>query len=280
MYKNKNIYKIIIYLCLTILMLFILLPNLWMLSSGLKENQEIFNIVPHWIPEKVTLDNFKWLTSPLGPNFDQLLYNSFFIAIMTALMTSFFAATGGYALGRFDFPGAKLIGVTLLLSQMFQGPLIIIPWYRMASNLGILNTKFVLILIYGTATIPIGVWLMTGFFKALPKELEEAAMVDGATKVQTFCRVIFPLVKPGLVSIFMYSFIISWNDYQYALILTSSKKAKTIQLGIAELMGSMGKANWGGIMASGIATTIPVIILFAIIQKHLIKGLTAGSVKG
>jgi multiple sugar transport system permease protein len=280
MHKKNYMYKVTTYLCLTILLLFILLPYIWMLSSSLKESNAIFNIIPRWIPEKITFENYRWLITPLGPNFVLLTYNSFVIAIITSIITSIIASMGGYALGRFKFPGAVLIGISLLLSQMFQGPLIMVPWYRMAANLGILNTKLVLILIYGTSTIPIGVWLMMGFFKALPKELEEAALVDGATKVQTFSKVVFPLVKPGLVAIFMYSFIICWNDYQYALMLTSSQKGKTIQLGIAELIDSMGRANWGGIMASGVATTIPVIILFAIVQKHLIKGLTAGSIKG
>lgn len=280
MYTRKWSNQITIYISLALLMLFTLLPNLWLLSSSLKTDKEIFNIIPSWIPKGFTLDHYRWLISPTGPNLGHLMYNSVFVSSMTALMTIVFAATGGYALGRFQFPGSKWISFLLLLSQMFQGPLIMIPWYQMASSWGILNTKLVLILIYGTATIPIGVWLMMGFFRTLPKELEEAAIIDGCTKFQVFTKVYFPLVRPGLVAVLLYSFILSWNDYQYALILTSSVDAKTVQLGIAELMDSMGKANWGGIMAGGIATTVPIIILFSFIQKQLIEGLTAGSVKG
>jgi len=280
MIRRKALNKLLLYLSLLILMSFVLLPNLWLLSSSLKTDQEIFNVKPSWIPRPLELKHYKWLFTSNDLDFGRMMYNSVFAATITALMTMLFAATGGYALGRFDFPGAKAISFFLLLSQMFQGPLIMIPWYRMAAKWGILNTRLVLILIYGTATIPIGVWLMMGFFKTIPKELEEAAMIDGCGKFQTFVRVILPLVLPGLVAVVLYSFILSWNDYQYALILTSSLKAKTIQLGIAELMGGLGKANWGGIMASGIATTIPVIILFSIIQKQLIAGLTEGAVKG
>ena len=155
-----------------------------------------------------------------------------------------------------------------------------IPWYKMAAALGILNTKLVLILIYGTFTIPIGVWLMEGFFAAIPKELEESACVDGCGHLRTFFKIILPLTLPGLVAVAIYSFILCWNDYQYALILTNSMKAKTIQVGIAELMDSMGKQNWGGIMASGVIVTLPVIALFAVVQRYLIGGLTQGSVKG
>ncbi|WP_163182677.1 carbohydrate ABC transporter permease [Neobacillus sedimentimangrovi] len=280
MFVKKWPNQLLIYVSLFFLLLFTLLPNLWLVSSSLKPDKEIFHIVPHWIPETFTLDHYKWLFSSTGLNLGTLMYNSIFVSGVTALITCVFAATGGYALGRFNFPGSKVIGLFLLLSQMFQGPLIMIPWYQMASNWGVLNTKLVLILIYGTATIPIGVWLMMGFFKTLPKELEESAMIDGCNKLQVFTKIYFPLVKPGLVAVLLYSFILSWNDYQYALILTSSIDAKTIQLGIAELMDSMGKANWGGIMAAGVATTIPIILLFAFIQRQLIEGLTAGSVKG
>jgi ABC-type glycerol-3-phosphate transport system permease component len=268
------------YILLAALMAFTLMPFLWLISSSLKPETEIFNKIPRWIPHTFTVENYTWAFSSLGPNIGPLLANSLIVAGICSIMTMLFAATGGYALGRFNLPGFKMIGTILLLSQMFQGPLIMIPWYKMASALGILNTRLVLILIYGTFTIPVGVWLMMGFFKAIPKELEEAAYIDGCSHLSTFFNIILPLTLPGLVAVAIYSFILCWNDYQYALILTNSMKAKTIQVGIAEMMDSMGKQNWGGIMASGVIVTVPVIALFAVIQRYLIGGLTQGSVKG
>jgi multiple sugar transport system permease protein len=280
MHNKKVVPKIILYVSLVILMGFILLPYLWLLVSTLKHDEEIFQVIPHWIPKRITFDNYLWAFGPNGTNIIPLLFNSILASSGTALLTGAFAATGGYALARYKAPGFKVISVAILVAQMFQGPLIMVPWYKMAGAFGMLNTRRVLILIYGTATIPVGVWLMKGFFATVPVELEEAAEVDGCTRLMSLVKIVLPLTLPGLVSIVIYSFILSWNDYQYALILTNSAQAKTIQLGIAEMMDSMGKQNWGGIMASSVIVTIPIILLFGFIQRYLIEGLTSGAVKG
>lgn len=279
--KRSFIASLFIYAALLVTMTFVLFPYFWLITSSLKPAQEIFSVVPSLIPKSITFDAFKYAFTPSpGPNLWPLLSNSLWIASGTAVVTAFFAATGGYAIGRRKFPGLGAIILFIMLAQMFQGPVIMVPWYKMAASMGILNTRPGLVLIYLTSTIPMGVWLMSSFYKGIPIELEEAAEIDGCTKLRSFLSVILPLAKGGLVSITIYSFIIAWNDYQYALILTNSMKAKTVQLGIGELMGSLGIINWGGIMACGVIITIPVIVLFAFIQKYLIEGLTAGAVKG
>ena len=262
-------------------MFFVLFPYYWLIISSFKSSEEIFSLIPTFFPHKFTAEGYQYAFSKSpGPDLMPLLANSLTVSIGTAVISCFFAATGGYAIGRKKFPGLNAIVLFLMIAQMFQGPIIMVPWYKMAGRMHVLNTRMGLIMIYLTSTIPIGVWLMSGFFKGIPVELEEAAEIDGCTKLKTFLKIVLPLSKGGLVSITIYSFILAWNDYQYALILTSSAKAKTVQLGIGELMGSLGVINWGGIMACGVVVTVPVVILFAVIQKYLVEGLTAGAVKG
>ncbi|RTE10268.1 carbohydrate ABC transporter permease [Paenibacillus whitsoniae] len=268
------------YTILFLLLVFTLVPFLWLLDTSFKSDEAIFASKPTWLVSPFTLDSYSWALGKKGIQLGKLLSNSLITCAITALITGLIACISGYGLARYKVPGIKLIFVLLVLAQMIQGPMIMIPWYKFASMVSLLNTKTILVMIYGTMTIPVGVWIMSGFFKTIPIDLEEAAYMDGATKFKTLFAVVIPLALPGLVAISLYSFILGWNDYQYSLILTNSLSAKTVQVGIAEVMESMGSTNWGGILASGVIIILPIIVIFAIIQKFLIEGLTAGSVKG
>ncbi len=281
MKRKKLVSNLLFSAGLFILMFFVLFPFLWLILCSFKTDTEIFSVIPTFFPVNPTIKNYFYAFSPSpGPDLLPYLKNSLLVSGLTAVLTIGFAATGGYAIGRKSFPGMKVVVIFLMLAQMFQGPVIMVAWYRMAAALGILNTLTGLILIYLTSTVPISVWLMSGFFKGIPYELEEAAQIDGCSRFRTFWQVVLPLAKGGLVSILIYAFILGWNDYQYALFLTNSKSAMTVQLAIGQLMGSIGVINWGGIMACGVIVTIPVVILFGCVQRYLIEGLTAGAVKG
>ncbi|MCU6798216.1 carbohydrate ABC transporter permease [Paenibacillus sp. WQ 127069] len=261
-------------------MAFTLLPFFWLIDTTFKKDTEMFATIPTWWIQEPTWSHYLWALNDKGLQLTRLLMNSIIVCAITAFITGFIACISGYGLARYKVPGIGLVVILIVLAQMIQGPLIMIPWYKMASAFSLLNTKSILVLIYGTLTIPVGVWIMSGFFKTIPIELEEAAYMDGAGKLRTLFTVIIPLALPGLVAISLYAFILGWNDYQYALILTNSISAKTVQVGIAELMESMGSTNWGGLMASGVIVILPIILIFALIQRFLIEGMTAGSVKG
>lgn len=272
--------KIIDHLLLIPAMLFILIPFAWLTVSSFKDKDEIFAKIPTWIIQKPTLDHYAWILSSSGGNMTPYLINTLIITVLSMIFTMAFCLTSGYALGRYKFPGISLFVILLFITQMFQGPLIMIPWYKMAAFLNILDTKLVLILIYGTITVPICTFVISGFYRTVPVELEEAAFMDGCGKLQTLWRISIPLILPGIVAVSVFSFILAWNDYQYALILSSSIKSKTVQVLIMNFMQMTGNLNWGGILAGGVIITLPVVILFGLTQRLLIDGLTAGGVKG
>jgi ABC-type glycerol-3-phosphate transport system permease component len=279
--KKGTVYiKAISYIFILLIVCFTLFPFLWLLVSAFKPREEIFSRIPSLLVRAPTLDNIRWALGPSSGDLIPFFGNSIIVTLITIVVTIFLAYFAAYALARYKFTGMAVVFGLLLFSQMFQGPSIMVAWYKMAQFLRIVNTRMVLVLIYCTGTIPISTVLLSGFIRSIPKELDEAAMIDGASKVQILGRIILPLLAPFLVSVSIYAAIISWNDYQYALILTSSQKASTVQIALANLMESMGSQNWGGIMATALVITLPVVVFFAFIQRNLIAGLTQGAVKG
>lgn len=268
-----------LYGALFLVMAFTLLPYAWLVVSSFKPSTEIFTRTPSWTLREFTWRNYVWALGPTGADLGVYFRNTVLAAGATAVITAVLGSMGGYAMARYAFPGRRLLALALLLSPMFQGPPVMIPFYRILSTLRLLNTIPGLVLVYMSLTLPICIWLMAGFFQGLPRELEEAALVDGCSPFGAFRRILLPLTLPGLAATALYAFVVAWNDYQYALILTSSDRAKTIQLGLSELLTFFGQTNWGGIMASGVLTTLPVVVIFMLIQRVLVQGITAGALK-
>ncbi len=268
------------YIGLILLSIFTLFPILWLVVSSLKGPAEIFSVIPTWIPRDFTLRNYVWALGATGPNLPVFMKNTLLASTFAALLTGGLSALAAYALSRFTFPGRRMIGILLLLFQMFKGPLVIVTWYRLAWNLGILDRITILVLAYAALGIPICTWLLIGFFKSIPEELDEAAMVDGCSRFKALYKVVLPVAAPGIAAIVLFAFILAWNDYIYALSLTSSARAKTIQVVLSEQLSFFGQTEWGGIMAAGVITTIPVVVLFLWLERYLVSGLSAGAVKG
>jgi ABC-type glycerol-3-phosphate transport system permease component len=279
---RKDAYHIYVIrlLILALVIFFALFPFLWMLISSFKPRDELFTEVPSLLIQNPTFENYVWAMGPTGADLPPFFFNTIIITVFAVIMTVIIATLAGYALARFKFPGVFVVTGLFIFSQLFQGPAIMVAWYRMASLFGILNSRLVLVLIYGTSTIPISTFLVAGYVRSVPHELEQAALIDGANRLQLIFYVVFPLLRPFLVAVSTYASILVWNDYQYALVLTSTPAAQTVQIAVANLMESMGAQNWGGIMASGVIVSLPVVIFFAIVQRNLISGLTQGAMKG
>jgi len=272
--------SLFLYLALAGVMVFTLLPFAWLIDSSFKDPLTLFRGAPTWAIEKFSFSGYEWILNPDRGNILVPLWNSIFVSVCSVVLAMVLAVLAGYAVGRFRFSGLPLFLGLLFLAQIFQGPVIMIPWYKMAAAMKLLDTPLILVFLYGTITIPVATLMMSGFFKAVPQELEEAASMDGLGDFGTLTRIVLPLCVPGIVAVSILTFIFAWNDYQYALILTSSFKSKTVQILINDLVQAVGAINWTGLLAAGVIATLPVVVLFGFVQKYMVAGLTAGAVKG
>jgi arabinogalactan oligomer/maltooligosaccharide transport system permease protein len=212
--------------------------------------------------------------------FLQWMINSAIIAIATTILGVFLAMTAAYAFSRFRFPGQKAGMMSFLVSQMFPGTLMLIPLYIIVVQwLGLGSTRLGLILVYGTTSIPFSVWMLKGYFDTIPKELEEAAIIEGASAGQIFWRIIIPLARPALAITALFSFMSAWNEFILAATLMDREDMYTAPIGLRFFVGGFSQ-QWGYFAAGSIIVSIPVVVLFLYLQKYLVSGLTAGSVKG
>ncbi|MGH7264379.1 MAG: carbohydrate ABC transporter permease, partial [Candidatus Rokuibacteriota bacterium] len=250
---------------------------LWMLSTSFKPSGEIFATPPGLIPRTTTLGNFHRLFA--DSNFRIYFQNSVVVSLSTVLLALVVSAAGAYGLTRFRFPGREKIAGLILLTYMFAPIMIVIPFYILVKQLGIVNTHLALVLSYTTFCLPFCLWLLRAFFQGIPIELEEAALVDGAGRPRAVWHVVLPLALPGLIATGIFTFILAWNDFLFALVLITSDELKTLPIGVQDLFNAT-IVDWGMIMAAGVMITVPTIAFFVAVQRHLIQGWGAGGVKG
>lgn len=229
------------------------------------------------LPKEFTFDNFANLMFE-KPFFTWLL-NSVVISLFTTLIGLFLAATAGYAFSRFNFPGKRTGLMAFLVTQMFPGTMMMIPLYIILDYLHLVDTMAGLILVYSTTSIPFSVWMLKGYFDTIPRDLEEAALIDGASKSLIFWRVILPLSKPALAITGLFSFMTAWNEFILAATFMNSEKSYTLPVGLQQLVGQFS-SEWGLFAAGSLLVSIPVVALFFALQKNLVGGLTSGGVKG
>jgi arabinogalactan oligomer / maltooligosaccharide transport system permease protein len=235
------------------------------------------------VPSQVTLDHFSDLFSKRGGHGELLFLrhtvNSIVVALATTVVGVAISCTAAYALSRFRFPGRKAGLTTFLVVQMFPATLLLLPLYVILNKLGLLNSITGLVLVYSTTAIPFCVWTLKGYFDSLPRELEEAARIDGASTWMIFRRIMLPLARPGLAVTALFSFMTAWNEFIMASTFMTDERRFTLPVLIQSSVGQYS-ADWGLFAAGAVVTSLPVMIAFYVLQKYLVGGLTAGAVKG
>ena len=252
-------------------------PLFWMLATSLKPSVEIFATPPRLVPAHPTLENFARLFGETA--FLTFFRNSAVVSLATVAVTLSVSALGAYGLTRFAFAGREKVAGLILTTYMFAPVMIIIPFYILVKQLGIVNTRLALVLSYTTFCLPFCLWLLRAFFESIPLELEEAAMVDGAGRARAVWHVVLPLALPGLIAAAIFTFILAYNDFLFALVLITSEELKTLPVGVNDLFNAT-IVDWGMIMAAGVMITLPAVLFFAGVQRYLVQGWGAGGVKG
>ena len=258
-----------------------LYPVMWVVTMALSPGQG-FNVGVVPIPTTVSLENIREVVSTSDADgwlFGRQLFNSLVVSSATALVGLIFSTSAAYALSRFDFPGKERGLAAFLVTQMFPGVVMMIPLYLILDLLNLLDNLGGLVLVYATTAIPFSVFTLKGYFDTIPRELEEAAMLDGASRVQTFFTVILPLVKPAIAVTGLFSFMTAWNEFILAATLISDPRALTLPVVLQRYVDDYG-TEWGLFAAGALIVSLPVVLLFFALQKHFVAGLTAGSVKG
>ena len=251
-------------------------PYLQMLLTALKPKEEITAIPATYLPKKWAFDNFigVWKEIPLMG----FIKSSFIISISATIIVILIAVPAAYYVARNDFRGKKLFLLLVLITQMFAPTALVVGIFREIVKFGLVDTYLALILIYAAFNMAFSIWILSSFFTSIPKEIEEAAWIDGCNRFTTLTRIVLPLALPGLVTAFIFTFIAAWNEFVIALTLTSSPEHEPLTVGLTSLIGQY-QVQWNYLFAGSIIAIVPVVVLFALIEKWLVGGLTAGSVK-
>lgn len=255
----------------------IIAPFLWMISTSFKSPAEIALRDPTIIPRSFEFGHYSAVFSQGG--FGRYFVNSLIVSIATTLISVTLATLSGYAFARINLPGGKAILFGILATQMFPAILLAIPLYILLSKLHLLNALAGLVLVYTTFALPFCVWMLRNYFLTIPRDLDDAALVDGATRLQALRTVLLPVAAPGLIATSLFSFILAWNEFLYANTFISSDSKRTVSVGLQNLIGEF-TTNWGLLMAGAVVTTLPIVVAFFFVQRQLTQGMAAGAVKG
>jgi multiple sugar transport system permease protein len=266
---------------LLIMLFYTAVPMIWMLLTSIKSGFAAMQMPPQWWPNEPTLASYTKLLDPtnsVGQDFLRFFWNSLFVSVATTILAVIVAVPAAYAFSRFDFPGRKFLFFAVLLRNMFPAVIFLVPLFILMRLLGLVNTHGSLILTYLTFGLPLAIWLLKGFYDNIPYQLEQAARIDGATRFQAFVLIVMPLSAPGIIATAIYSFIGAWNEYIFAYTFINKNEQLTLPIGIQRFF-SENTSDFPGLMAASFMMSVPVVVLFLLLQRYFVRALTEGAVK-
>ena len=273
---RKTLNKLLLGAAVLVLLFVVVAPFYYVVTSSIKAPQEIIARVPSLFPKSFTWQHYdKLFRSSAFPDY---LLNSVLVALASMLICVVLSTLAAYGLYRLRLPGNQFMFRVILVTYAFPGVLILIPLYGMLTTLGLIDSRTALVIVNVTFTAPFAVWMLQAFFSTIPLELEEAAALDGASRLTALLRVVLPLAAPGVASVAIYAFITSWTEYMFASVLIISDANRTVPVGLAGIIGQY-QVDWGLLLAGATVTMLPVLILFSLVGRNFVEGLTAGAVK-
>ena len=285
MHTSKLLHRFFLSLLTLPIFFFIFFPILWLFSASLSTQVELFSVPIHWIPQHPTFQNYLDIFFPseaassVPRTFAVAILNSVKIASAVTIISLVIGSLAAYALVRIPFGYNRTVQLGIIATRMIPEVSLILPLFIIASSLQLINKPIVLIATYMSFALPYAIWLMAAYFQTVPVELEDAARIDGCSRLGILFRVVMPISVPGLVSTAMFVFLLAWDEFFYALIFTSTLAAKTVPVAIAEFIGRY-VVNVNGMMAGGILAAVPPVLVALIFQRYIVSGKTAGAVKG
>ena len=259
-----------------LLLFFTLLPFFWMISVSLKPAAEPFAIPARLWPKDPTLENYR---SAFQPEFRRYFLNSTILSVSTIVISISVGLLAAYAFSRFRYKVFGILLIAIIVAQMFPVATMIIPIFKMVRQAGLLNTYAGLIIAYITITLPVSIWMLIGFIGNIPPDLEEAALIDGATRLQAFWKVVVPLARHGIIAVAVWIVVVTWQEFIFALAFTQTEEMRTVSVGMNDYIGQYG-IRYGELMATSVMISIPIVAIFFILQRQFVAGLTAGATKG
>jgi len=272
--RQERLINAFAYLALAGAIVIVFIPLLWMLSVSFRPNIEVMRMPPTWLPEVFTLEGYAKIFS--NPRYLLVFFNTALVSLLVTLISLFLGAMAAYALARFKFAGQRTVLMFLITTQMFPLVLLCIPYFRIFISLGLYDTRTSLVIVYLTFTLPFCVLMLRSYFLNIPRDIEEAAMVDGCSRLGAIFRTLVPISYPAFIGAGLYTFLLAWNEFLFAVVLIESWENRVLTMAIYSLMAEF-VTDWNAMMAFSVLASAPLVMIFIFLQRYMVQGMTAGA---